>query len=175
MNKLYFSLLPICLLYIFPQASNAKNVNAPSVRCEIRTSVWCITDGAFSIERELATDSIHDRIWTMGNYFQPEYKLIVLEPNGCRSGYSNQTILISTESNYVWRNEKWNRAVFKLKSSNDCNLTMLFSLPKFDTTKWTYPLDVELIRPCTNDECLGESLARFLPKLKSVFIKSQDK
>lgn len=172
---LYFSLLVYLITAFYPPEPYAKNVTAPSVNCEIRNSVWCIADGAYSIKRELATDSVNDRIWTIGDYFKPEYKLIVLEPNGCKSGYANQTKLLSIEPNYVWNNTKWNRAFFKLKSGNDCNLTLLFSLPTYDTSKWTYPLNLELIRPCTNVECHDESLARFMPQLKSAFVNSQEK
>ncbi|SOO19074.1 exported hypothetical protein [Xanthomonas citri pv. fuscans] len=62
---------------------------APPSRCEIRLSAWCIAEGAYEINRQLANDSVHDRVWSMRGRSKPASKVIVLEPNGCKSGPSD--------------------------------------------------------------------------------------
>ena len=121
---------------------------APARRCEIRLSAWCIAEGAYEISRQLANDSIHDRVWSMRGRFRSESKLVIFEPNGCRSGFSNALELTRFERDIEWQDRSWNRMLVRLKSDGSCDLTVLLPPYDSDPMEWAFSDGLLLVRPC---------------------------
>ena len=147
-------------------ASPKSNVpSAPSLRCEIRFSAWCIVEGAYEINRQLAGDSIHDRVWSVRGRFKPASKVIILEPNGCKSGSSDALELLKFEQGVRWENGSWDRIQVKLKSDGSCNLEILLPPYDGDPLEWAFASGLPLIRACENDVCdsasIGELRSQF--------------
>lgn len=144
----------ICAGLSFSAAASA----APSIECELRLGAWCITDGAYETDRQLAQDSIHDRVWTLRGQFRPESKLVVLEPNGCGGGHSDIRSLLGFQQGYQWGGRIWDRAQVRLKSDGTCDLTLLFPAYSGDPMEWAMPQGFRLIRSCSDDACAGGAL-----------------
>lgn len=133
---------------------------APARRCEIRSSAWCIAEGAYEISRQLASDSIHDRVWSMRGRFRPESKLVILEPNGCRSGFSNVLELSRFERDIEWQDRSWDRMLVRLKSDGSCDLTVLLPPYDGDPMEWAFADGLLLVRPCKDEVCESAGLAQ---------------
>lgn len=131
---------------------------APPIRCEIGLGAWCITEGAYEINRRLAQDSVNDRVWTLRGPFNPESSLVILEPNGCRQGKSDSQSLISFQHEYKWKGKSWDRAQLRLKSDGSCDLIVLFPAYSSDPMAWAFPEGFRRIRPCGDDSCSTGSL-----------------
>lgn len=140
---------------------------APASRCEIRLSAWCIAEGAYEINRQLANDSVHDRVWSMRGRSKPASKVIVLEPNGCKSGPSDALELLEFEQGVPWQNGSWDRIQVKLKSDGSCNLTILLPPYDGDPLEWAFSSGLPLIRPCKDEKCVGAGVG----ELRSQFEK----
>lgn len=136
-----------------PIPLSAAPYAAPPIECELRLGAWCITDGAFEINRRLAQDSVHDRVWTLRGQFRPESKLVILEPNGCSGGESDIQSLVGFQHGYEWSGQKWDRAGIRLKSNGTCDLTVLFPAYSGDPLEWAMPEGFRLIRPCSDEAC----------------------
>lgn len=126
---------------------------APSIECELRLGAWCITDGAYEINRRLARDSVHDRVWVLRGQFRPESKLVILEPNGCGGGESDSQSLVGFQHGYEWGGRNWDRTQLRLKSNGTCDLTVLFPAYSADPMEWAMPQGFRLIRPCSDAAC----------------------
>lgn len=131
---------------------------APPSRCEIRLSAWCIAEGAYEINRQLANDSVHDRVWSMRGRSKPASKVIVLEPNGCKSGPSDALELLEFEQGVAWQNDSWDRIQVKLKSDGSCDLTILLPPYDGDPLEWAFSSGLPLIRPCKDEKCIGAGI-----------------
>lgn len=140
---------------------------APPSRCEIRLSAWCIAEGAYEINRQLANDSVHDRVWSMRGRSKPASKVIVLEPNGCKSGPSDALELLEFEQGVAWQNDSWDRIQVKLKSDGSCDLTILLPPYDGDPLEWAFSSGLPLIRPCNDEKCIGAGIG----ELRSQFEK----
>lgn len=142
---------------------------APSVRCELRLSAWCIEEGAYEITRQLADDSIHDRFWLLRGRFRPESKLVILEPNGCRTGFSDALKLLKFEHGVHWKSRSWDRLQARLKSDGTCDLTILLSPYDGDQMEWAFTEGVSLVRPCKDDVCAGAGLVQLKAQFEQKF------
>lgn len=140
---------------------------APPSRCEIRLSAWCIAEGAYEINRQLANDSVHDRVWSMRGRSKPASKVIVLEPNGCKSAPSDALELLEFEQGVAWQNDSWDRIQVKLKSDGSCDLTILLPPYDGDPLEWAFSSGLPLIRPCKDEKCIGAGIG----ELRSQFEK----
>lgn len=139
-------------------AANLSAYAAPSIDCELRLGAWCITDGAHEIDRRLAQDSVHDRVWTLRGKLRPESKLIILEPNGCGGSKSDIQSLVEFQHGYKWDGRSWDQARLRLKSNGTCDLTVLFPAYSGDPLEWAILQGLRLIRPCGDEECSGGDL-----------------
>jgi hypothetical protein len=150
-------------------APPAQAPAAPPRKCEIRQSAWCIDQGAFEITDRLAQDSVHDRVWTLRGPFRPESKLVILEPNGCRSGFAETPVLSSYEQKVVWEGRSWDRIRARLKSDGSCDLEVL--IPPFDgdPMEWAFSTGLMLVKACKDEACSGESLAELKPRFEKRF------
>lgn len=142
---------------------------APPWRCELRLSSWCIADGAYEITRQLASDGVHDRIWSMRGRFRPESKLVILEPNGCNSGFSNDLRLLKFERGVRWENRFWDRLQVRLKLDGSCDLTVLLPPYDGDPLEWAFTSGLPLVRPCKDEVCESAGLAELKPKFEAQF------
>lgn len=149
--------------------------SAPPWKCEIRLSAWCIAEGAYEITRELASDSVNDRVWVLRGRFRPESKLIILEPNGCKSGFSDVLELSGFERGIDWKGRSWDRLQVRLKSNGSCDLTILLPPYAADSMEWAFTEGIALVRPCRDDFCVGVSVAELRPKFEAQFKEQPDK
>lgn len=166
------SVLLFALFLLSACASAAPPTKAPAApprRCEIRLSAWCIAEGAYEITRQLANDSVHDRVWSMRGRFRPESNLVILEPNGCRSGFSDALELLKFERGVQWENRSWDRLQARLKSDGSCDLTVL--LPPMTAIQWSgrSQMGLLLVRPCKDDACESAGLAELRPQFEKQF------
>lgn len=143
--------------------------SAPPWRCEIRLSTWCIAEGAYEITRQLASDSVHARVWSMRGRFRPESKLIVLEPNGCRSGFSDALELLKFERGVRWENRSWDRLQARIKSDGSCDLTVLLPPYDGDPMEWAFTSGLPQVRPCKDEACESTGLAELRPQFEKQF------
>jgi hypothetical protein len=142
---------------------------APEVRCEIRLSAWCIEQGAYEITRTLARDSVHDRVWSLNGQFRPRSKLIILEPNGCKSGFSNALALLKYEHDIEWHSQSWDGIIVRLKSDGSCDLTILFPLYESDPMEWAFTSGLPLVRPCKDNVCDSAGLVQLKAQIEQKF------
>lgn len=143
--------------------------SAPPLRCEIRLSTWCIAEGAYEITRQLASDGVHDRVWSMRGRFRPESKLVVLEPNGCRSGFSDAQELLRFEQDIAWQERSWDRLLVRLKSDGSCDLAVLLPPYDGDTMEWAFSEGLPMVRPCKDNACESAGLAELRPQFEKQF------
>ncbi len=150
-------------------ASHAQSAVAPASpprHCEIQYSAWCVDQGVFEITSRLAEDSVHDRIWILRGEFVPKSRLIVLEPNGCRSGHSDKLSLVNYESEVQWEGEKWERMRARLKSDGSCDLDVLIPASDGDPMEWAFSTGLMLVKSCVDEKCSGPSLADLKPQVE---------
>lgn len=126
---------------------------APPIVCELQLGAWCITQGAYEIDRRLAQDAVHDRVWTLRGQFRPESKLVILEPYGCFGGKSDTQSLVGFQHGYEWNGGTWDGAQLRLKSNGTCDLTVLFPAYSGDAMEWAMPQGFDLIRACGDEAC----------------------
>ena len=157
----------------FPLGVLAQAV-APRVKCEISNSAWCIAEGADLISRRVASDSQYDRIWTLQGTFRPSSQLLVFEPNGCRSNFSDVIEFVSYEPNYAWQHKKWDRLQIRLNSKGSCDLEILLTPDTNDPLEWAFSEGLGLIRACASPgECTGVSIAQLKPQFESQFHRNR--
>lgn len=132
--------------------------SAPISKCELRFSAWCITEGAYEISRVLASDGVHDRIWVLRGRFRPDSKLVIFEPNGCNTGYSDQVALLGVDKSLRWQDHEWDRINVRLKHDATCDLQILVPIATNDQMEWGYSEGLPLVRACTKQECPAQSL-----------------
>ncbi|CAN7737141.1 hypothetical protein [Duganella sp. LjRoot269] len=137
--------------------SDAKPA-APVRHCELQLSTWCISEGAYEINRKLASDSIHDRIWTVRGRFNPDSQLIIMEPNGCKQGFSDNAELVDVRKDVPIEGKLWNQMTFKLKKSGACNLEVLSPVKNEDPMEWANSTGLALIQTCEDKYCSGKTL-----------------
>lgn len=145
--------------------------SAPPWKCELRLSSWCIAEGAYEITRQLANDGVHDRVWSMRGRFKPESKLVILEPNGCNSGFSDDLKLLKFERGVQWENRSWDRLRARLKSDGSCDLTVLLPPYDGDPLEWAFTSGLPLVRPCKDEACESAGLTELKPQFEAQFRK----
>jgi len=156
----WLSLLLCGCAFAAPSKDQASDPPAaPPLRCEFNLSSWCIAEGVFELKRALATDSIHDRVWSLKGRFRPESILIVMEPNGCKSGFADSASLLHFTRDHPWEGRMWDRAEVQLKADGTCNLTLLLPPHDGDPMEWAYSTGLVLVRPCETQTCSGSSLS----------------
>jgi len=143
--------------------------SAPPLKCEIGLSSWCIVEGAYEITRHLANDSVHDRVWSLRGRFSPRSRMLVLEPNGCRSLYSDALLLVAFEKNVQWQGETWDRLRVRLDNKGRCDLEVLLVSDVGDPLEWAFTEGLSLIRTCREKACGGPSLAELKPTIEARF------
>lgn len=169
----FFFLGYLFLLSGCASAAPTKAPAAPPQKCEIKQAVWCIEQGAFEIIDRLAQDAVHDRIWMLRGSFRPESKLVVLEPNGCRSGVSDTLVLTSYEQGIEWNGRSWDRIRTRLKSDGSCDLEVLMPAFDGDPMEWAFSTGLMLVKACADEKCTGPSLAELKPRFDKQFRKER--
>lgn len=152
-------------------AAPAQVPAAPPRQCEVKLAAWCIDQEAYEIIGRMAEDGVHDRAWILRGSFRPESKLVVLEPNGCRTGHSDTLSLLSYESGITWEGRSWERVKARLKQDGTCDLEVL--MPPFDgdPMEWAFSTGLILVRSCPDEACMGPNLAELKPKFQAQFRK----
>ena len=162
--SLLMIMIPLALFVLFALLGGCASAaptapSAPPLKCELNLSSWCIAEGFSTITREFANDAINSRVWYLGGHSKPRSTMVLLEPSGCESGFSDAIKLLAFDKNYQWKGQNWDRAQIALRADGKCNLTVL--LPPNETGQggWFYSTGLILIRPCVNDSCLGPSFS----------------
>jgi hypothetical protein len=150
-------------------APDTPSPSAPQLRCEISLSAWCIVEGVYRLERQLANDSVHDRMWSLQGRFNPRSRMLVLEPNGCRGLYSDALTLQAFDENVKLQGETWDRLRVRLDSNGRCDLDVFIAPDTGDPLEWAFSEGLGLIRTCRDESCKGPSLAQLKPAFESRF------
>lgn len=137
---------------------------APPLVCELRLSTWCIAEGAYEITRRLAQDSVNDRIWMLRGRFKADSRLVILEPNGCKKGFSDELGLLGFDKGINWENSTWDQVKVRLKSDASCDLTILIPPYNGDPMDWAFSNGLTLVRPCKDSNCTGKSAGELRPQ-----------
>lgn len=127
--------------------------SAPPRECDIRLPVWCILQGVDKIELVNEVDTTHSDFWVLSGSFEPESRLIILEPSGCRDGLSNTLEPLSYDTGIYWHRKMWDRIVVKLKKDGSCDLEFLVPPYEGDPMEWAYSNGMMLIRACQDKTC----------------------
>lgn len=146
-------------------APDSTPTGAPPLRCELALSAWCIVEGVHQITRQLAHDSVHDRIWTLRGRFSHSSRMLIFEPNGCRGIYSDGMVLLGFEERFDRGWEKWNRLRVRLDSKGRCDLEILLTPEDGDPFEWAFSEGLNLLWGCRDDRCEGESIAQLKPAI----------
>ncbi len=142
---------------------------APPLHCEFSAVTWCIVEGSYEVTRRLADDSIHDRVWLLRGPFVAESQLVIFEPNGCKSGFSDTLELVRFEQSIRWGNGIWDRASFRLKKNGGCDLVVLMPVFNGNPMEWAFSAGLGLVKSCTDHKCNGPFLAELRPKFSVQF------
>jgi hypothetical protein len=123
----------------------------------------------FEITDRRAEDGVHDRIWTLRDSFRPESKLVILEPNGCRTGFSDALAFSGFEQGVKWQDDSWDRMRVRLKMDGSCDLEVL--MPPFtgDPMEWAFSTGLMLVKACKDERCEGQSLSELKPQFEQQF------
>lgn len=156
--KIVLCILAVLTMACTPTVSQSTPASAPPSRCEIKFAAWCIAEGACKISRVLASDGVHDRIWTLSGRFRPDSKLIIFEPNGCNAGRADKAVLLGVEKAFPWQGGQWNRISVRLRRDTTCDLRILVPVAANDPMEWAYSSGLPLIRTCTKEECPAQNL-----------------
>lgn len=127
--------------------------SAPPRECDIRLPVWCILQGVDKVELVNEADASHSDFWILRGSFEPESRLIILEPSGCRDGLSDTFAPLGFDSGIYWHHKIWDRVTVKLKKDGSCNLELLVPPYKADPMEWAYSNGMMLIRACQDKTC----------------------
>lgn len=151
------SLLIAGLLCATPQINAEDNADktrpsAPPPTCEIRQSAWCIAEGAGQIVRRFDEES-HDIAWVLSSVARPNAPLVILEPNGCRKGYSDVVAGLDFGDNIRWHGKMWDRVRVRLKRNGSCDLTLLFPPFSGDSLEWAFSVGRALLMACRDEGC----------------------
>jgi hypothetical protein len=111
-------------------AQEAGTPSAPPRKCEIRQAAWCIAQGAWEITDRLIKHDKYDHAWSVRGFYRPKAPLVVLEPSGCRDGFSDSLSAIQFDRRYAWEGKTWNRMIVRLRSDGSCDLEVL--IPKYE-------------------------------------------
>jgi hypothetical protein len=149
--------------------------SAPPRKCEISLSAWCITEGAQKIERELATDNVHDRVWTLQGWFRPKSQLVIFEPNGCKNAFSDAMEFLGYDENVSWKSRKWDRLRVRLIAKGGCDLDILLTPDDGEPLEWAFSEGIASIRGCSNAECHDVSIASLQDHFKQRFHRKKAK
>ena len=129
-----------------PSSGVGAAPGAPRLHCEFQLSSWCIVEGAYIVNRILASDEIHDRLWTLKDRFSPSSQVLILEPNGCKSGFSDDFQLRSFKHNVKRNRLLWDQTIVSLKKDGTCNLTVLTPVASGDPMEWAFSSGIRLIQ-----------------------------
>jgi hypothetical protein len=138
-------------------AQETEGPAAPPRLCEVRQTAWCIGQGALEITDRLIKHDKYDHAWFIRGFFQPKAPLVVLEPTGCRSGFSDSLSAIQFDRNYAWDGRTWNRIVARLRNDGSCDLEVLIPKPEDDPSAEAFFSGLVLLRNCPSETCDGKS------------------
>ena len=96
---------------------------------------------------------------------EPRKAFVMLEPPGCREGFSDTVELLRFDAAYRWRGQTWDRMVVALRKDASCNLELLAPTLKADPMGEPFFGTLSRIRPCTNALCEGEAIGQQLRPL----------
>lgn len=156
--KIVLCILAVLTMACMPTVSQSAPAPVPPSKCEIKFAVWCIAEGAYKISRVLASDGVHDRIWTLSGRFRADSKLVIFEPNGCSAGHADKAALLGVEKAFSWQGGQWSRISVRLKHDTTCDLQILVPVAANDPMEWAYSSGLPLIRSCTKEECPAENM-----------------
>lgn len=131
---------------------------APTVRCEMQMTVWCIREGTQKVISQFSDQGAYRRAWTVSGFFQPKWPLVVLEPQGCRDGLSDTLLVVGFDAGVEWGQNSWNRIRVRLKEDRSCDLELLVPYYSDDASGEAFFGGLALIQACTTSTCTGPSL-----------------
>jgi len=140
---------------------------APPRKCEIRLAAWCIYESDITIQHKPAQGAEYHSVWTLWGSYWRQHPAMILEPNGCRSGISNEMRLVTFDGRFRWQNKTWNSAVVRLKTDGTCDLRLLSPTVATDPDGAAFSATLSLIQACQTDECSGPTVGeRIWPAVK---------
>lgn len=159
MHRLILSLLVFgtigCASSALPINSFAQRPSSPPRICEIRHSAWCIDREVSEIIDKPARYLNYDRAWMLQDDLELESVLVVLEPNGCRSGFSDIFVMSNYEKDFEWDGQRWDRIQVRLKKDGSCDLGVLIAPYEGGDIGWAFSTALILVRNCVNADCSG--------------------
>jgi len=134
--------------------------SAPFV-CEIQQRAWCILRGGEIIEnRGVVLDSrdseIRHTLWRIYAIEWETMPALVLEPYGCRQGYSDTEEIIDVRRDFVFQERTWHRVQLRLQKSGKCDLQLLSPLPTEDRAGMAFSILGGRLRSCSASDCAGD-------------------
>jgi len=150
----------ICAVADVSRAQQAASPAAPPRKCEVRQAAWCIGQGAWEITDRLAGQEKYDHVWIVRGFTRPKAPLVVLEPGGCREGYSDGVSAVRFDRAYPWDGKTWNRMVVRLRNDGSCDLDVLIPEYEDDATAEAFFSGLILLRNCTGASCDGTGFSR---------------
>lgn len=140
---------------------------APPRKCEIRLSAWCIYESNITIQHAPASGGEYRSVWTLWGSYWAQHPSVILEPNGCRTGLSNELRLLGFDGAFRWQDKKWNSITVRLKSDGTCDLRLLSPPLADDPDGAAFSANLSLIQACQTDGCSGPTLGeRVWPAVK---------
>lgn len=168
--KLFFAATVILLAgcaNAAPATQGSGQVAAPPRKCEIRLSAWCIYESNITIQHKPARETDYRSQWMLWGSYWAQHPAIVLEPDGCRRGTSNEMRLLKFDGGFKWQDKKWNSAVVRLKSDGTCDLRLLAPTVAEDPDGAAFSAILSLIQACQTEECSGPTVGeRIWPGVK---------
>jgi hypothetical protein len=149
----------LALLGIGPVATGqeAKDLAAPARSCEVRQAAWCISQGAWEITDRFIKHDKYDHAWFIRGFRQPKSPLVVLEPSGCRAGFSDSLSAMRFDRDFAWDGRTWNRLIARLRNDGSCDLEVLIPKPEADPSAEAFFSSLILLRNCPSETCDGKS------------------
>lgn len=159
--------LALCVIFAAPAsvASSASPVSAvklsglspaaPPRQCEIRQKAWCIYQDGSEItdHQKINRDNPNDHIWSMRDVYHQKSVLVILEPSGCRKGFSDEVSALGFDEGVQWQGKSWDQMRIRLRADGSCDLTLLVPLYDGDPLEWAFSVGRGLIAACRDDEC----------------------
>lgn len=143
----------------------SSSISSPARTCEMRQSTWCIYLGPSEIINHPSQSVAYRSTWIVKGVIHPDKPFIVLEPRGCREGFSDVVNLVGFDARFKWDEKNWNRIVVRLKSDKSCDLELLSPIREDEPSGEAFFGSIALIQSCTTTNCEGSVLGEHIRSL----------
>lgn len=155
------------LIFPMPRKAMADEGRStePPARCEIHQMAWCMLLDDMTYQDVPSTQENMASTWYLRGPLWKQYPLIINEPAGCRTGYSDIVKLVRFDRYYKVGEKTFGRIVVRLKKNGSCDLEMLSSKKSDDKYAGGFFAGLTSVKPCIDASCSGEVLAKDLREL----------